>query len=196
MTPHTHKGFTALERNSRVSVKSKTDSLPGFTIIELLVVIAIIGLLSTVMLASLNLSRAKAADANIKANIHTIQVQMEFIYGNTNSYGTVAQACQLTFSPNTPAVCTGGQNIFVCDATIRSALIAAQTAATIGGTTGVWAIGPGGNSYAVAVPLRTNPAIWWCVDANGRARTVQNTTMTGASQPLGGGGSIAVCPSP
>ena len=162
-------------------------SYKGFTIIELLVVIAIIGLLSTVILGSLSLARLKAADASIKANIHTIQVQMEFIYGNTNSYGTVVFTCQAAISPNAPS----GTSIFGTDVTVKSALQAAL-AQTSNGTTGMWAIGPSGSSYAVAIPLKADSANWWCVDANGKGKTVPSTSMSGGI--LGGGASPARCP--
>jgi len=63
----------------------------GFTLIELLVVIAIIGILSSVVLASLNTAREKANKAKIQANMKTIAVQAELYYdSNGNSYGDPA----------------------------------------------------------------------------------------------------------
>jgi prepilin-type N-terminal cleavage/methylation domain-containing protein len=58
----------------------------GFTLIELLVVIAIIGLLSSVILASLNSARAKGRDAKRVADIHQIQLALELYYDNNNKY--------------------------------------------------------------------------------------------------------------
>jgi type IV pilus assembly protein PilA len=57
----------------------------GFTLIELLVVIAIIGILSSVVLASLNTARGKGADAAIKANLANARAQAELFYDNAGA---------------------------------------------------------------------------------------------------------------
>ncbi len=56
----------------------------GFTLIELLVVIAIIGMLSSVVLASLNSARVKARDAVRAEDMHTIFNAISLYY---NQYG-------------------------------------------------------------------------------------------------------------
>ncbi len=58
----------------------------GFTLIELLVVVAIIGLLSSVVLVSLNSARKKARNAKRVADMRQIQSALELYYSDNNSY--------------------------------------------------------------------------------------------------------------
>jgi type II secretion system protein G len=58
----------------------------GFTLIELLVVIAIIGILASVILASLNSARAKARDARRVSDLHQLQIALEEYYDQYGSY--------------------------------------------------------------------------------------------------------------
>ncbi|MGB2580529.1 MAG: type II secretion system protein [Minisyncoccia bacterium] len=58
----------------------------GFTLIELLVVIAIIGVLSSVVLSSLNSARQKARDAQRVSNLTQIRTALEMYYHDNGSY--------------------------------------------------------------------------------------------------------------
>lgn len=58
----------------------------AFTLIELLVVIAIIGVLSSVILASLNTARGRARDAKRESDLHSVQTALELYYSANNSY--------------------------------------------------------------------------------------------------------------
>ncbi len=73
-----HKGL------ARMNFSSKNSG--GFTLIELLVVIAIIGILSSVVLASLNSARTKARDARRVADIKQLQIALELYYDAQNKY--------------------------------------------------------------------------------------------------------------
>ncbi len=61
----------------------------GFTLIELLVVISIIGLLSSVVLASLNSAREKARDAQRITDLKQIQLALE-LYRDANGAYPIA----------------------------------------------------------------------------------------------------------
>lgn len=58
----------------------------GFTLIELLVVIAIIGILASIVLASLNGARAKAKDIKRVANLNSVRQALELYFTDHNSY--------------------------------------------------------------------------------------------------------------
>jgi prepilin-type N-terminal cleavage/methylation domain-containing protein len=61
-------------------------STKGFTLIELLVVIAIIGILSSVVLASLSTARAKSRDARRISDIGQVQLALELYYDTASAY--------------------------------------------------------------------------------------------------------------
>ncbi len=136
----------------------------GFTLIELLVVVAIIGILASVVLASLNTARAKGADAAVKANLANTRAQAELIYDTDGDYD---------------AVC--GANSVTQNATIASAIAAANTAS--GGTAvcGKPASGAA-SSWAISSPLKSSGH--WCVDSAGASHAVSAAI----------GATVVVCP--
>ncbi|MDO8594707.1 MAG: prepilin-type N-terminal cleavage/methylation domain-containing protein [bacterium] len=68
------------------SHKASHKNQKGFTLIELLVVIAIIGILSSVVLASLNSARTKARDAKRVADVKQIQIALELYFDASSKY--------------------------------------------------------------------------------------------------------------
>ena len=118
----------------------------GFTLIELLVVIAIIGILSSVVLASLNTARGKGANAAVKANLNNIRAQAELVYDSAspNSYVTVCA------DPNVikggAAAASAGGGSFVCN-----------------NSSTAWAA-------STALKVAEGASAYWCVDNTGTAK--------------------------
>ncbi len=87
-------------------------ALRGFTLIELLVVIAIIGILASVILASLNTARIKARDTRRLEDVKEIQLALSLYYdanGNTyptNIYGGALAPTYISVVPTDPVGAT------------------------------------------------------------------------------------------
>lgn len=134
----------------------------GFTLIELLVVIAIIGILSSVVLASLNQARGKGANAAIKNNLANIRAQAELHYdeeGNTYT-GMCANGTILAMLNSANSALGGG-----------SAVVTAL--ATAGSTTTV-TCHESANEWAVSAGLKQveGSNTMWCVDSTGASKGV------------------------
>jgi len=75
----------------------------GFTLIELLVVIAIIGLLASIVLASLGSANVKARDAKRASEMHSLQNALELYYVANGQYPASplnTQVINLNVPPN------------------------------------------------------------------------------------------------
>jgi prepilin-type N-terminal cleavage/methylation domain-containing protein len=159
----------------------------GFTLIELLVVIAIIGILSAIVLASLNEARVKSANASIMANLSGIRAQAELFYsGNGEQYAippNVATSGQF-LNGCSPAISSAPNHIFEVDGVVRAILEAKNNAGPNPPGISVnarcmadqtrWFV-----AIALKKPYLTNN--WFCVDYNGTAKmTVNSPTSLGS----------------
>jgi len=152
------------------------DFKRGFTLIELLVVVAIIGVLASVVLASLNTARAKGSDSAAKANLANIRAAAEMFYDTNSGYSTATIATL----PLAAASCSTATGLFDTGATgnVNAFIVAAQTAT--GNTATCMLGGSNGNkasAWAASIALKTASS-YWCVDSTGVAR---GTTAAGAA---------------
>jgi len=119
----------------------------GFTLIELLVVISIIGLLSSVVLASLRSARDRGNNAAVKSNMNNLRTQAAMYYDQYNNYAVVCSD-PLIIRGRDAASMAGANN---------------TTSDICNGSSGAW---------AASVPLKTAEGSnnYWCVDWAGTSK--------------------------
>lgn len=131
----------------------------GFTLIELLVVIAIIGILSSVVLASLNTARSRGTDAKIQSEMRSIAVNAELYYDTNNSYSDTGQnGCNAgMFSSENPT------NIKQIVASLNSIAGGSLTCRA------------NNIAYIAYRPLTSTSGANFCIDSTGKATTTTTT---------------------
>lgn len=133
-------------------MKARSDGSRGFTLIELLVVIAIIGLLSSVVLASLNGARTKARNARRIADLQQMQTAMELYYNDNNGYPVGTSSLAPTYIASVPTdpgsgsaaytyVRSSNGNYYCLGAAIEGTVLPVSTC----NTTSLGAAAPSGN---------------------------------------------------
>ena len=135
----------------------------GFTLIELLVVIAIIGILASVVLASLNSARAKGADAAVKSSLNNMRAQAELYYDNNSS-----SYLNLCSDPTVVNALNAAKNA----AGVATLTTATGTASTLTSVT----CHASSTAWAIEGPLKSTTGTY-CVNSAGLSTTTSGVTL-------------------
>jgi len=156
----------------------KKNYKKGFTLIELLVVIAIIGILASIVLASLATARTKGSVSSVKEQMNSARNAAEIFYSTNNSYGTVG-------TNNGTAGSNCGTTVAGTNSTLFSDT-ASNMASVINGIAGVNGVGVanmdcGDSTTGWSIGVKLPDSTYWCVDSNGTSRGATATGVTYAA---------------
>jgi prepilin-type N-terminal cleavage/methylation domain-containing protein len=161
-------------------MKSKKNLSNGFTLIELLVVIAVIGILASVVLASLANARQKGKEAKVQSQMASMRETAELYRSAHGSY---------------TSLCSQSKTDGLFQIVLETAQVIAPEISNVAAGTG----DPQqtqGNSRAVchansqkwvaSVPFRLNSTgstatAFWCVDSDGASKQEASTDTIHAS---------------
>jgi len=144
----------------------RAGHVKGFTLIELLVVIAIIGILSSVVLASLNTARSRGNDAKVEAQLKNMQSAMAIYSASNGNYGT----------SSTSDGCTGTPSGVWADATSGMASLSDEDNYPTGSSVTCYT---SGTAWAAQATL--SDSSYFCVDSSGLARTNASAMLASGS---------------
>lgn len=134
------------EEGKFVGQRGSAGSRIALIIVCIFVGIAIIGILASVVLASLNSARSKGQDASIKANLSSAVAQAEIYYDtHENSYEGVCTSTEGILSLKNSVLESVGNDV-ICNDTKMA--------------------------WAMSSPLKTKNGSSWCVDSIGNNKEV------------------------
>ena len=128
----------------------------GFTLIELLVVIAIIGILASVVLASLSSARVKGADSAVKANLNSIRGEAEIYYLENGTYIDLCTRTSKMLNEAKNSANNGG-NCFVQESNSWAAWAGLKS-----DVNKAWCVDSVGNSQQITKPLSGGDTLFPC----------------------------------
>ena len=146
----------------------------GFTLIELLVVIAIIGILSSIVLVSLNAARVKGTDTRTLSDVQEMRTWLETQYNGTGYPVLNAGVLNCNAAANSDTTATFGTCVTTTDANATALNSDAYNAS---GNSIFISVNPNGGAYAIR-GYQKSTSKYFCIDSTGATNQTDSGTNT------------------